>query len=80
MIQKQFFRVFQLFALGTNISIRNTLERIYKPYSFSENDLKREITLAKNLLWQESKLPISLETFLSFIATWKAAFDCYWKL
>jgi len=43
----------------------------------SENDLKREITLAINLLRNESKLRISLEQFLSFITTYKAAFDCY---
>jgi len=44
----------------------------------SENDLKREITLAINLLRKESKLRISLQQFLSFITTYKAAFDCYW--
>jgi len=35
----------------------------------SENDLKREITLAINLLRKESKLRISLEQFLSFPTT-----------
>jgi len=34
--------------------------------------------MANNLRRKESKLPISLEEFLSFIATLKAAFDCYW--
>jgi len=43
--------------------MRKTLERIRKSYSFRENDLKHEMTLAKNLLRKESKLPISLETF-----------------
>ena len=51
------------------MSIRKTLERIRKSYSFSENDLKREITLAKNLLRKEPKLPISLEQFFSLIPT-----------
>ena len=57
------FRVFQPIARRSNIFIRNTLERIHKSYLFSENDSKREITLAKNLLLKESKLPISLENF-----------------
>jgi len=39
-----------------------------KSYSFSENDLKYEITLANNLLQKALKLPISLQQFLSFIA------------
>ena len=43
MIQKQFFQVFQLFAQRLNISVRRALERIRKPYSFSENDLQNEI-------------------------------------
>jgi len=49
--------------------MRKTFEKIPKSYSFSENDLKHEITLAKNLLRKKSKLPISLEQFFSFIAT-----------
>jgi len=63
MIQKQFFRVAYVSFLPrwSNISLRKTLERIRKSYSFSENDLKHEITLAKNLFRKESKLPISLE-------------------
>ena len=63
------FHVFQLFPRRSNISVRKTLEKIRKSYSFNENDLKYEITLAKNLFWKESKLPISLEQFLCFIAT-----------
>jgi len=60
MIQEQlhFFCVFQLFSRRSNISIRKTLERIRKSYLFSENDLKPQITLVKNLLRKESKLPI----------------------
>ena len=68
-IQKQFFAYFSPFPRRSNISIRKTLERSRKSYSFSENDLKYEIALAKNLLRKASKLPISLEPFLSFIAT-----------
>ena len=69
MIQNQFFTYFSSFPRRSNISIRKTLEKICKSYSFSENDFKYEITLAKNLFWKESKLPISLQQFLSFIAT-----------
>jgi len=68
-IQKQFFTYFSSFPRRSNISIRKTLEKIRKSYLFSENDLKYEITLANNFFWKESKLPISLEQFLSFIAT-----------
>ena len=60
------FAYFSSLPRRSNISIRNTLERIHKPYSISENDLKRKITLANNLLRKESKLRISLERFLSF--------------
>jgi len=35
--------------------MRKTLERIRKSYSFSEKDLKPEMTLANNLLVKESK-------------------------
>jgi len=69
MIQKQFFTYFSSFPRRSNISIRKQLKKIRKSYSFSENDLKYEITLANNLFWKESKLPITLEQFLSFIAT-----------
>ena len=63
MIQKQFFAYFSSFPRRSNISIRKTFEKIRKSYSFSENDLKYEITLANSLFWRESKLPISLEQF-----------------
>jgi len=69
MIQKQFFAYFSSFPRRSNISIRKTPERIRKSYSFGENDLKYEMTLVKNLLGMASKLPISLEQFLPFVAT-----------
>ena len=69
MIQKQFFAYFSSFPWRSNISIRKTLEKIRKSYSFSENDLKREIILVKNLLRKALKLLKSLEQFLSFTAT-----------
>jgi len=69
MIQKQFFRVFQLFAPEVKHSYQKNTWKIRKSYSFSENDVKHEITLAKNFLRKESKLPISLEQFFSFTAT-----------
>ena len=64
-IQKQFFRVFQLFAPEVK-NFYQRLERIRKSYSFSENDLKYEVTLANNLLRKEQKLPTSLEHFFHF--------------
>ena len=69
MIEKQFFANFSFFTRRSSISIRKTLKTIRKSCSFSENDLKYEITLAKNLLQKASKLPISLEQFLPFTAT-----------
>jgi len=36
--------------------------------------------MTNTLLQKESKLRISLEKFLSFITTYKAAFDCSWQL
>jgi len=69
MIQKQFVAYFNSFPRRSNMSIRKTLEKIRKSYACGENDLKYEIALAKNLLRKASKLPISLEQFLSFIAT-----------
>ena len=50
----------------SNISIINTLERIRKSYSLSENDLKRDKTLTKSFLRKESKLPMLLEQFFKF--------------
>ena len=47
------------------LSEEHLKEFIGQSFSFSENDLKYEITLAKNLLQKTSKLPISLEQFLS---------------
>jgi len=38
------------------------------------------MSLAKNLLQKESQLPTLLEQFHSFIAPYKAAFDCSYKL
>jgi len=76
MIQKQFFACISSFPRRSNISIRKTLQKIRKSYSFSENDLKYEITLAKNLLRKASKLPISLEHFI-FYSYLK---NCVWLL
>jgi len=50
MPQKQFFRVFQLFAPEVKYFYQKTLERTRKSYSFGAKDLKHEITLSKNLL------------------------------
>jgi len=44
------------------------IERIRKSYSFSENGLKHEMTLAKNVPQKVSKVPITLEQFFKCIA------------
>jgi len=54
MIQKRFFRVFQLFVPEVKQFYQKKLERIHKSYSFNENDLIHEITLARNLFRKES--------------------------
>ena len=69
MIRTQFFAYFSSFLRRSNIPIRKTLEKYRKSFSFNESYLKYERTLAKNLLRKASKLPISLEQFLPFIAT-----------
>jgi len=69
MIQKQFFRVFQLFSQEVKYFYQKNNWKNRKSYSFSENDLKYEIILAKNLLRKASKLHMSFEPFLSFMAT-----------
>jgi len=61
MIQKRFFRVFQLFVLEVKYFYQQNTWKSHTSYSFRENDLKHEITLAKNLLRTGSKLPMSLE-------------------
>jgi len=63
------FHVFQLFSSEVKYFYPKNTWKIRKSYSFSENDWKYEITLANNLFCKESKLPTSLEKFLSFIAT-----------
>ena len=68
LIQKPFIAYFSSFPMRSNISIRKTLEKNRKSYSISENNLKYEITLSKNLLRKASKPLISLEQFLSSIA------------
>jgi len=58
------------------MSIIKTLERIRESYSSSENDSKYQKNFGKSLLRKESKLPLSLEQFFSFVATQKAALGC----
>ena len=71
MIQKQFFAYFRSLPWKSNISVRKTLEKIHKSYSFNEHDLKTEITLAKNLLRKDSKLPSAY--------IYGTIFSCYLK-
>ena len=56
------------------------LKKFANAYSVSENDFKHETLLAKSLLRKESQLPTSLEQCISFIAPYKGAFDCLYKL
>jgi len=48
------------------------LKEFANAYSISENYLKHEIPLAKNLLQKESQPHASLVLFLSFIAPYKS--------
>jgi len=68
MIKKQFFRVFQLFAPEVKHFYEKNTWKNSQIIFICENDLKHEITLAKNLLRKESKLPISFEQVFPFIA------------
>jgi len=56
------------------------LKKFANEYSISENDLKHGTLLARNLLRKESQLPTSQEKCISFIAPYKGAFDCLYKL
>jgi len=56
------------------------LKKFVNAYSIGVKDLKHETPLAKNLLRKESQLPTSLEQYISFIAPYKGAFDCLYKL
>jgi len=67
MIQQEFFCVFQLIAHEVKHFYQTNNWNDSQTYSFSVNDLKHEITLAKNLLRKYSKLPVWLEQFFSFI-------------
>jgi len=75
--QKQFCRDYSSLPRRSNIFIRKTLETICKSCSFNENDFKDEITLTKNLLRKESKLPVSPE---QFFFTYNYLKSCVWLL
>jgi len=77
MIQEQFFGVSALCPGGEIFLSKEHLKEFANAYSISENDSKHGVPLANNLLREESQLPTSLDLFLSFIAFYKAAFDCY---
>jgi len=70
-------RISALCPGGQTFLLQKHLKEFANHIHFSENDLKHEITLAKNLLWKELKLPstpseansLSLEQFFSFTAT-----------
>ena len=69
MIQKQFFRVFQLFSQEVKYFYQKKHLKGSQVIFIQWNDLKYEIILAKNFLRKASKLRMSLEQFWSFIAT-----------
>jgi len=62
-------RISDLFPGGQPFLSEKHLKEFHKSCSFSENALKSEINLAKNLLRKDSKLLMCLERFFSFIAT-----------
>ena len=57
-----------------------TLQAYANAYSISQYDLQHEIPLVKKLLNKEPKQPTSALEFLCFLAPYKAAFDCLYKL
>jgi len=69
-----------LWPRGRTFPSEEHLKKFANAYSVSENDLKHETLLAKNLLRKESQLLTSLEQFISFIAPYKGMFDCLYKL
>ena len=78
MIQKQFFRVFQFFAQEVKYFYQ---KNTWKNSQIVLNEwkwFKAWNNFGKGFVRKESKPPISLEQFFSFIAAWKVAFDCYW--
>ena len=77
MIQKQFFCVFQLVTPEIKYFYQENTWKNPHIIFLSENDLKHETTLAKNLLRKESKLPISPEQVF-FIYSWLQS--CVWLL
>ena len=56
------------------------LQAYINAYSISQYDLQHEIPLVKKLLNKEPKQPTSALEFLCFLAPYKDAFDCLYKL
>jgi len=75
MIQEQFFPVFYFFGQDVKYFYQKKTKQFANAYSTSENDLKHEIPLAKELLQKKSQLPVSLEQILSFITPYNS---CVW--
>jgi len=65
---------------GGQTFLSEHLKKFANAYSISENVSKHEILLAENLLRNESQLPTLLEQLISFIAPYKGALDCLYKL
>jgi len=65
---------------GCHTLLSEHLKQFANAYSISENDLKHETLLARNLIRKEYQLPTSLEQFISYIAPYKGAFGCLYKL
>ena len=77
-IQKQFFRVFQRFAQEVKYFYQKNTWNNSKIVLNKWKWFKTWNNFGKDFVRKESKLPISLEKFFSFIAAYKVAFDCYW--
>lgn len=65
---------------GETFLYEEDLKAFASAYSVNQSDLKHEIPLMKKLFMKEPNQPTSLVQFLSFIAPYKAAFDCLYKL
>jgi len=78
MIQKQFFRVLQPFSQEIKYFYQKNTWKNSQIIFIQWKWFKIWNNFGKYLVRKALKLTISLEQFLSFIATQKAAFGCYW--
>jgi len=74
------FRISALWPGGQTFLSEEHLKKFANAYSVSENVSKHDILLAEDLHRKESQLPTLLEILISFIAPYKGALDCLYKL